>query len=562
MKFDIRSHPLAPLFNDPAQAGLLIEQLITEIQNGRYSTANAEIRNIFRQAALTQYWLFLKFVAGYAGPYDEINDNLHLDMCNWRSSDFCMEPGARFAGVMPRGAFKSTLFTHGALAWEALRWPNIRTLTVNSVEERAYQFCMNAFRTFRNNELVEWLFPEYVPPKGSAQMVLPNRTRFFTEPTFGYKGFSGELAGTHVNLINFDDIVGVEDLDSQMMASVSMERGKRKFATASTALLVKPPVDRVGMSFTRYAVDDIYDEVLKECKTLTGYQSADFAPQPKGVWNVYYRKPIEYGESINSEIYTQEGLDRLKAKDPWAYWTQMENSPKEGSSLEFYNFHVHLAYLEKDDEGYWLVRPGIGFDTNPPGRVHLGKCDVVVGVDFAASERGMGARISRTAIEMIAMDGETNKYLVEEHCGTFKPRETINRLFALNEKFAGYIRTNILESNAMQKFFIPLIREEAWARNTYFPSEAQPVSAPKEVRIRAACGPALESGNFYIVSGQGKAFEEERAVFPQSEYRRDALDAASKAFSSLRKPWSEEEEMEFQIDEEEWIDRKTSRAGY
>jgi hypothetical protein len=560
--FTFNPHPLAPLYTDLTQASKYIDQVIQELESGNFSTANEDFRQLVRQAGFVNLWFWLKVIAGHAGPYDELNTELHLDICNFRQSPTCMEAGARFGGFLPRSALKSTILTHGSASWEAVRWPDIRILITNSVEERAYDFCKNAFKVFRDNDYIKWLYPEYAIPHSQAQMVLPNRRRYYTENTWNYKGFGGELAGTHVNLILFDDIVGIEDLDANMVGSMSMERAKRKFETSSRALLVTPLKDRVGLIGTRYSVDDVYDRAIENCRQVYGYTEGNIKPIAGGRWDIYYRKWREYGESIAPETYSEDDMRELLAADPWSYWTQYENDPREGSSLEFNKLHIHRAILEKRTDGYYLIRTGGGFDPQPPGEVRLDKCYLALGVDFAGTNRGITARTSKTAFELWAQDGEANRYLVEERTGYWDGSEVVRNLFDLNRKYEGYININILESNAMQKALIPLIRDMAFKEDLYFRYEPTPVSSPKDVRIRTIVGTALGQDNCYCVDGAGHDFLEQKDIYPASEYKKDALDAAAKAINALKKPWSEEEDQEAMEEEEEWAERRVGTAGY
>lgn len=562
MNFTINPHPQAPLYQDLSQTNKYINQIIQELSTGRVDTANEELRQLIRQAGFVNLWFFLKFIAGHSGPYDAINTGLHLDICNFRQSPFCMDQGARFAGFLPRGALKSTILTHGSAAWEAVRWPDIQILILNSIEERAYEFCSLAFDTFRNNDMVKWLYPEYVINSKSAQMNLPNKTKRTAHNTWNYKGFSAKMEGTHVNLGIFDDIVGMEDLDSNMMGSMSMERAKKKFVTASNALLIKPKLDRVGLIGTRYALDDVYDVPLKDCHTVVGFNDGTIEPVEDGTWALYYRKWREHGVSIDEETYDENQIEKLRLIDPWYVATQLDNDPREGITIEFSKMRVYQAKLEKREDGYWLVRTGFGLDPNPSGEVRLDKCFVAVGVDFAGTNTGIRASTSKTAIEMFAMDGHGFIYLVAESCGYWDGSEVVRQLFAMNRKFEGYINTNILESNAMQKALIPIIRDMAYREELYFRYEPTPVSAPKDVRIRTTVGAALGQDIVYVCEGAGQTFMDEKELFPQSEYRKDALDAAAKAINALRKPWSEEEESELDYEEDYEFQRKVGKAGY
>jgi hypothetical protein len=312
--FTINPHKKAPLFDNPAEANLVIQQLITELGSNNFSTANEELRELLREAGFVNLWFFLKFIAGYSGPYDLLNTELHLDIANFRQSPDCLKPGSKFGAFLPRSSLKSTILTHGAASWEALRNPDIRILITNSVEDRAYDFCKVAFSTFRDNDFTKWLYPEYIIPQKQAKMVLPNRNKNYVEDTWNYKGFGGELAGVHVNLILFDDIVGVEDLDANMVGSMSMERAKRKFETATRSLLVSQTKDRVGLIGTRYSIDDVYENVVQSCKKVVGFTDGNIKPVDGGNWTIYYRKWKEYGKSIFPDAYTEESMRDLLLK--------------------------------------------------------------------------------------------------------------------------------------------------------------------------------------------------------------------------------------------------------
>src|SRR5208337_2753754 len=98
-----------------------ILDLFADISGDHPSTGVRSTLDMMRQAGLVNLWFFLKVIAGAYGPYSELNDELNLDMANWRQSDACMAPGARFLALMPRGFRKSTVFTHGAATWIVTR---------------------------------------------------------------------------------------------------------------------------------------------------------------------------------------------------------------------------------------------------------------------------------------------------------------------------------------------------------------------------------------------------------------------------------------------------------
>lgn len=65
-------------------------------------------------------------------------------------------------------------------------------------------------------------------------------------------------------------------------------------------------------------------------------------------------------------------------------------------------------------------------------------------------------------------------------------------------------------------------------------------------------GRALMRKQVFLCFGEEAAFEEERLVFPQNEYRRDCLDAFEKALIALHKPASLADEEEEEEAEQEY----------
>ena len=138
--FAIRPHPEAPAFASFETGQKALLDLVTDI-TGRHPSKNARSTlDMMRQAGLVNLWFFLKVIAGSSGPYELLNDSLDLDMCNWRQSDACMAPGARFLALMPRGFKKSTIFDHGANSWEITRNADERIRLVNAIISRAETF--------------------------------------------------------------------------------------------------------------------------------------------------------------------------------------------------------------------------------------------------------------------------------------------------------------------------------------------------------------------------------------------------------------------------------------
>jgi hypothetical protein len=85
---------------------------------------SAEDITIIKNVALSNLFFFLKYIAGFSGPYTQLKADLHMEMCNWRMR--ALEPGSWSAGFCPRSTFKSSVWTHGPVEWELLRNPDMR----------------------------------------------------------------------------------------------------------------------------------------------------------------------------------------------------------------------------------------------------------------------------------------------------------------------------------------------------------------------------------------------------------------------------------------------------
>ena len=539
--FAIRPHEKAPIFGAESDPQLVLKQLISEMSSPNFETSE-KIRAYIRQAGLVSLFFYLKVIAGTTGPYSKLTNHLHLDMCNFRQSDYCMAPGARFGGFLGRGHYKTTVFTHGANGWEVIRDPDIRIGLFNAKEDRAYEFLGVVMDTFKSNEFFAWLYPEFVIPRGQASFIVPCRTRKFPEPNIKVGSTGSAGAGDHFDYTNDDDIVSEQDLDGMGGAGSTMTRKKTFLSMQERSMLVDWKVSRMGIIGTRYAIDDPYQEIFDHCKKFVGYIHPDFKENPSGNWTIYYRKGIEDGKVIFPESFTKEKYEELLEKDYWQYQTQYMNDPQQSGLSEFAKLEVKHASLLTDKDGrYVIFRKKQGNYQDDKKTILLSDCHVVMGIDPAFSDRGISAKTSRTAITVWAMDVDENCYLIKSKVGYFNIIETFGHIGDIVEDLYGYMSKIILESNAAQKALKPLLEKALAERDLFITIDPKPVTKDKDVRIRADVGRILFKGKAWVCSGAGIEFIEEVKVFPQSESKKDVLDASQKAIMELRKPMTQED---------------------
>ena len=76
-------HPKAPTFSQDADPRSLLTDLIKEVTSQNFHVTDSMIQ-LIREAGYVSLWFYLKYVLGFSGPYEKLDDKLHLAMCNFR----------------------------------------------------------------------------------------------------------------------------------------------------------------------------------------------------------------------------------------------------------------------------------------------------------------------------------------------------------------------------------------------------------------------------------------------------------------------------------------------
>jgi hypothetical protein len=560
--FYILPHPGAPLFalESKNNAQLIVKQLIDEVSTGNFPDTEAFIQ-MLRQLGFVSLWFFLKFILGSNGPYNELNDDLHREMCNFRQGTWCMAPGARAAVLLPRGFLKSTIMTHGADHWELTRNPDECIAIANKTATKAASFRSVIKTSTEKNYLYRACYPEVLPGRDAkrwneSEIVFGGRSRNYAEPSVYAIGVGAASEGLHFTLFNPDDLVGLDDLDVEHMGNLNMMSSLQWFKTNRRALLRSQKKSRIVFAMTRFSIDDPSNSIIEDAKLFLGYVCEEFEEKAGGTWTVYNRLGIEDGVEVNPEVLTAKDLADQMEDDYWGAMTQSMNRPAKTGMVEFSDFKVKPASLIWDDSGErWLIalssEVNFGEDNDHPPRP-LSSFDVVMGIDPASTDKDISAKTSRTAICIWAVDKEENCVLLWRRVGYYPPVVADEKgeliggwfkyIFDGARKFRGAVRSAEIEAAAMQKVLAPILERESKLPSA-FPLYFHPIPAlgDKDARIRMKLQPLLARGKIYAVNGEELELKQEIKVFPQSKWRKDLLDATEKALSAARPPLSEEE---------------------
>lgn len=538
MKFDVLPHPKAPLFPDAESGQKVFENLLVALQHN--AVGDLDVQNILRQAGLVNLWFFLKFIAGATGPFHFLNTGVHLDMCNFRQSDVCFRDGAHVAVFLPRGFAKTTIFTEGAIAWELLRDPNKCYRIVNATINRASRFKNVVQRVFDTNPMVAALYPETVPKTAAkrwndTEMVMPNATRLHKEASLSAGGVEGAPEGDHFDLLQMDDIVGMDDVDANFNAGLSMDKAITWFDMHET-LLNSRMKSRSVVVATRYGPGDVYAKICSNTREVYGFDNNSFKRKTDGAWDIYYRHAVENGEATNPFVITAEAYSKLLRESPLVAAYQYANDVTISVVAEFAQLKTKrcsLAFSQAENE-FYIVRD----DEGPDERVKVAECECCISVDWAGSDRKKSVHTSRTSIGVWARDHANRCYRFDQSVGYFALPTVFEKIFQLHEKWQGYVGAVLLEANAMQRGIFDLIVQEQEKRGTWMNIKKRNAVGDKVVRIRSTLGMHLAKGLIYLKDDCSAEFIEEKLAFPSP--RLDVLDESEKALSWLATPESDE----------------------
>jgi hypothetical protein len=320
-------------------------------------------------------------------------------------------------------------------------------------------------RIFDSNEFFAWLFPEFVPEKNAKrwndeEMVVPNRTRIQAEPTVLPRGVGCSVQGLHGNVF-VDDPIGDSQLNANRESSADMFRIANWLRSNLKTLTSGVDDPFIFYTATRYAVDDCHTFIFDDVEHLEGvWEQEDrhnITLKTNGDWVVYNRLTQENGHSIAPEIYSDEDLIKLSETDPWTFYTQYQNSPRQSGLSELNHYELLRCYLSMDKDAGWVISYVSGGEER---RIPLSSCDVVQAVDPGATEKYISARTSRTAIGVMARSSDDRRFVLTVAAGYFTPTETFNHMFAGGRKFLNYLRMTALETQGAFKILDPLLKEE------------------------------------------------------------------------------------------------------
>lgn len=553
--FSITPHREAPMYRDNDQDQKLILKAMKLMATGGPKTDEDMV--LVRQTGFVNLYFFLKYIASYSGPYQLLDSDLHLDMCNFYQ-EVCLQPGIRAGVFLGRGHFKSTVVTHGSNAWEVLRDPEIEIIQTSNVLGRAQEFLDYTKDVFASNELFAALYPEYVLREKRAKnnnaekFQVPNKTRNKAKPNIQIAAVMGSIQGMHAPVFKVDDLIGEHMLDSARNLGSDAVKATNWAKGAVENIPNVASKSRIIVTGTRYGIDDGYGWQWKSVKKLYGYTNGEpYEEVSDGVWTLYYRMSREERTYQDSEgrmehitfpdKWSHRELDRIMEEDPWNYYTQLQNLSRWSGNAALSDYVLGDAYVDVGDDGEWWVTYGDNHERR------LSEADLVAGIDPGASDSRKSASTSRSALVLLARFWDGVRVLVEARAGYVKSTEMFDWMFQVHRRYP-ILRVQHLEAQGPFKALDGPLRREQEYRKQYL--NVRPVSSPgnKFTVIESTLQPVLEHSKVYATKDAMKVVHGELMAFPNGK-QMDVLDAwaiAEKASRQPDKPIDEYDEEEHQ----------------
>ena len=560
----IVAHPKAPLFSEPDGLEVFTE-ILSEVSTGNFPSTEV-FMSILRQAGLVNLFFFEKYILGAAGPYSGLTPTLHQDICNFRQ--MCLEPGSRGALILSRGAWKSTAGSHGADTWELVRNPDLRIGIFSYPQDRATEFFLLVKANFDSNPFLKELYPEYVPnaTRGSrwndTEIVLPNRTMLRQEASCTPYTAGGATQGIHLDVGNFDDIVGDSMLNVDRAATADLIKMTHWFEDNQNTVLDSPELSRLFFCFTRYSPQDPGESVMLDTWRRFGdwYNVEDRYPvNPKGKWMTYYRSARKRDrESVFPEKFSKEFLDNLEATKPITYRLNYANDPYLPEIVEFDRYTLGDCELGWDPvASRWILRL-----VNEGKSFKLSECYLSMAIDPAASEKFKTMRTSRTCVLLMAHTPEDQKCVVGLQVGYARTTQWFDWIFSYKETFGDLLAITHAELQAGFKSLEDIMRVEQSRRGVWVNFRGISALGEKETTIRNILQPQLERGLIYAVPRAKMEILKELKIFPSGSGK-DILDTLKIAVKMSRKPEEGEsfDSGEDPLEESSPVGRKAS-TGY
>lgn len=279
-----------------------------------------------RRWAEESLYFFNKAVLGY----DKLTPEIHLPLCR-NLEDYSKK---RLRVILPRGWFKTTVYSVGGPLWAGTKNPDMAILIAQNTATNAIAKLNSLGSHVEGNEIYRGLWPEILPDKTcswKADSKCLKRKKASPESTWEAVGTRGQVTSRHYNWIIEDDTVA-PDLDQLGAENVAPNQEDIEKAIGwhrlCGPLLRDQKEDRIIVVGTRWFPEDL----LEWIKVHEPY----YLSYVRSCRENKLGESDENGELTFPEIFDATVLERLEAQmGPYLFRCLYLNQPVRTGDMLF-----------------------------------------------------------------------------------------------------------------------------------------------------------------------------------------------------------------------------------
>lgn len=421
--------------------------------------------------------------------------------------------------LVPRGFFKTSLFTYTHNTALALENPNIRILQCSGILANASAMVSKWGKIFTHNETFRDRFKDWCPKNPEnpetkwteRAIYLPNRTTHHAEGTVEAFGVDSTIVSRHYDYIKFDDVVTPENSTTKDQLDKVLRSVLEAFGLCDNRMTT--PVDIIGTTwddsdvyayYTKKFIDALKAEVTPSIdliKIPATYKPCENLIEKKEPqqFTIGIKLPFKSGESVFPERYTTKDLESAKKEDPETYAKFYDLDPVPMGDRTFTDF----TYYEDLPGNYAEYRKFMTVDPAPT----------------------KNPTSNYSAINITAVDENKTMYCLLSWRGKVNPDKLIDKLWELYfaydcEKLG--IETDVYQI-ALKYWLYERVVNDKKNRNLKI-IELKARGKAKQDRI-SALAPYVNTGRFKFLQSQNTLVYS-LSRFPKAKDR-DEADAAA-----------------------------------
>jgi predicted phage terminase large subunit-like protein len=476
--------------------------------------------------------------ARFLCQFRDVTPRFHKKLCDWVRNN--IRSGDRNMMVLlPRGHLKTHVLALAGSAWMIINNPDTRILFMQSSGRKATEN-MYSLSSILDSEIFKHYFGDIIPDRASRRRwnqneIEVNRAGNYPEATITARGVGSRITGGHYDCIISDDLIDLEDADSDTTMDSAITWHKH-----STPLFVDPSRGLNIVIGTRWSESDLYGWVKANQKMYQVLEAGCFADERCAEWDF-----AEPGDPIWPERFSKEVLEQIhdKINDDFIFSHQYLNIPL---SDELRRFKERDIQWYKWEEANKEIVSG-------ERKYRVEKLFKVLTVDPSVGE---SRDSDESAIVVTGIDRKSaNIFVLEAWAERVITPDLISKIMELHERWSPHV-TGIEDAGFQKTLKYPLRQQMMWSNRQFAIVPLKHGGKAKFKRIEGVT-PYVANQQVFMRKDHGKLLNQLLSFHPSMKGHDDLIDALAYHVQFWK---STRPEMKFTEEEDEDSPRPEKRV--